>query len=36
MNWYDEEEARAAKALVRGILFVAIIGVVAACVVKYF
>ena len=35
MDWYDEEEDRAAKAVVRGIIFVAVVAVIAACVVKY-
>jgi hypothetical protein len=36
MDWYDEEEARASKNLVKVIIFIAVIATIAACVVKYF
>jgi len=36
MDWYDEEEARATKALVKGIVYIAAIAIIVACVLKYF
>lgn len=36
MDWYDEEEDRAAKSVVKVIIFLAVVGVIAACVVKFF
>lgn len=36
MDWFDEEEDRAAKSVVKTLIFIAVIAVIAACVVKYF
>lgn len=36
MEWFDEEEDRAARAVVKWTIIFAIVAVVAACVVKYF
>lgn len=36
MDWFDEEEDRAAKAVVKWVAIVSVVAVIAALVVKYF